>query len=124
MHPRTEGVNGLYDYCLLIFYFMQRKHDHILIPSVPISPLRIGVSLDPWMFPIKDRVTEVCGNVSQPLICISTEAFQSDANLQAMNSLPADTTTFVTIKWVPRSFVCGVLVWFFVFILACVIFLC
>ncbi|XP_045116466.1 platelet-activating factor acetylhydrolase-like isoform X2 [Portunus trituberculatus] len=59
---------------------------------------KIGVSLDPWMFPIKDRVTEVCGNVSQPLICISTEAFQSDANLQAMSSLPADTTTFVTIK--------------------------
>ena len=60
--------------------------------------LRIGISLDPWMFPIKDQVTEVCGNVSQPVICISTEAFQADANLQAMSALPPDTTTFVTIK--------------------------
>lgn len=59
---------------------------------------KIGVSLDPWMFPIKDQVNEICGSVSQPLICISTEAFQSDANLQAMNSLPSDNTTFVTIK--------------------------
>ncbi|KAG0725403.1 Platelet-activating factor acetylhydrolase [Chionoecetes opilio] len=59
---------------------------------------KIGLSLDPWMFPIKDQVAEICGNVTQPLICISTEAFQSDANLQAMNSLPPHTTTFVTIK--------------------------
>lgn len=59
---------------------------------------KIGVSLDPWMFPIKDEVTSVCASVTQPLICISTEAFQSDANLQAMSSLPSESTTFVTIK--------------------------
>ncbi|KAK3849897.1 hypothetical protein Pcinc_043366, partial [Petrolisthes cinctipes] len=59
---------------------------------------KIGVALDPWMFPIKDDVDTLCPSIKQPLLCISTEAFQSDSNLQAMSKLNADTTTFVTIK--------------------------
>lgn len=57
-----------------------------------------GVSLDPWMFPIKDDVGTLCSSVTQPLLCISTEAFQSHSNLQAMAKLNTDTTIFVTIK--------------------------
>lgn len=52
------------------------------------------------MFPVKDEVDTICPNVTQPLICISTEAFQSDANLKAMGKLNADTTEFITIKYV------------------------
>ncbi|XP_042222416.1 platelet-activating factor acetylhydrolase-like isoform X2 [Homarus americanus] len=59
---------------------------------------KIGLALDPWMFPIKDEVDALCPSVTQPLICISTEAFQSDSNLQAMSKLNSDTTVFVTIK--------------------------
>lgn len=59
---------------------------------------RLGMALDPWMFPIKDEMDSVCPAVTQPLICISTEAFQSDANLRAMSKLTTESTVFVTIK--------------------------
>ncbi|KAK4299482.1 hypothetical protein Pmani_028239 [Petrolisthes manimaculis] len=59
---------------------------------------KIGVSLDPWMFPIKDDIDTLCPSITQPLLCISTEAFQSDSNLQAMSKLNTQTTIFVTIK--------------------------
>ncbi|KAK7077113.1 Platelet-activating factor acetylhydrolase [Halocaridina rubra] len=59
---------------------------------------KVGVALDPWMFPIKGEVETICKDVTQPLICISTEAFQADVNLKAMGKLNAETTTFVTIK--------------------------
>ncbi|XP_053646031.1 platelet-activating factor acetylhydrolase isoform X3 [Cherax quadricarinatus] len=59
---------------------------------------KVGVALDPWMFPIKDEVDNIGPNVTQPLMCISTEAFQSIANLQAMGKLNKTTTEFITIK--------------------------
>ncbi|XP_045620318.1 platelet-activating factor acetylhydrolase isoform X1 [Procambarus clarkii] len=59
---------------------------------------KVGVALDPWLFPIKEDVDEICPKVTQPLLCISTEAFQSSSNLQAMGKLNPATTAFVTIK--------------------------
>ncbi|CAL4130997.1 unnamed protein product, partial [Meganyctiphanes norvegica] len=59
---------------------------------------KIGVALDPWLFPIKDDIEDIGPKVSQPLICISTERFQTKANLSAMNNLPEETANFVTIK--------------------------
>ncbi|XP_076042589.1 platelet-activating factor acetylhydrolase-like isoform X2 [Oratosquilla oratoria] len=59
---------------------------------------KVGVALDPWMFPIKDDASKICPAVHQPLICISTEAFQADANLRAMKFLNSDTTKCITIR--------------------------
>ncbi|XP_066962919.1 platelet-activating factor acetylhydrolase-like isoform X4 [Macrobrachium rosenbergii] len=59
---------------------------------------KVGVALDPWMFPLKDEVDEICSALTQPLLCISTEAFQNEVNLKAMSKLNDETTTFVTIK--------------------------
>nr|XP_027220091.1 platelet-activating factor acetylhydrolase 2, cytoplasmic-like isoform X1 [Penaeus vannamei]XP_027220092.1 platelet-activating factor acetylhydrolase 2, cytoplasmic-like isoform X1 [Penaeus vannamei] len=58
----------------------------------------MGVALDPWMFPIKVDIDTLAPKITQPLLCINTEAFQAEANMNAMRKLNLDTTTFVTIK--------------------------
>ena len=61
---------------------------------------RVGIALDPWMFPLKEEVDEICPAVEQPLLCISTEAFQNETNMKAMSKLSDKTTTYITIKLV------------------------
>ena len=67
---------------------------------VSLTLHRLGVAFDPWLFPIKDKAPAVCAAVKQPLLCISTETFQTQANLKAMSYLPKETSSFVTIKYV------------------------
>ncbi|XP_069169592.1 platelet-activating factor acetylhydrolase [Procambarus clarkii] len=59
---------------------------------------KVGVALDPWMFPVKDELHEISVKLRQPLLCISTEKFQTPANLEAMAKLNPATTTYLTIK--------------------------
>ena len=59
---------------------------------------RLGVSLDPWMFPLKDDIDDLAKDINEPLLCINTDAFQHEANMNALKKLEADNSVFVTIK--------------------------
>jgi len=47
--------------------------------------LKVGILLDPWMFPVKNEKLEE--KVTQPLLFINTQTFHIDANVEAMSKL-------------------------------------
>ncbi|KAF2353810.1 Platelet-activating factor acetylhydrolase-like [Trinorchestia longiramus] len=42
--------------------------------------------------------TALCSKITEHILCVSTDTFQTPENLEAMNNLPSNLTTFVTIK--------------------------
>ena len=52
------------------------------------------------MFPLKEHIIEISEKIDKPLLCINTEAFQNPVNMEAMKHLEADSSVFVTIKYV------------------------
>lgn len=61
------------------------------------TSFRLGILLDPWMFPIKGE--ELAGNISQPLLFINTQTFHLAINVEAMSKLiDGDRTEMYTIK--------------------------
>ena len=46
---------------------------------------KIGVALDPWLFPLRDE--EISVNDTTPILCINTESFLNPENLRKMSEL-------------------------------------
>ncbi|KAL1494972.1 hypothetical protein ABEB36_010471 [Hypothenemus hampei] len=46
---------------------------------------KLGVLLDPWMFPVKNEQLE--STITQPLLFVNTQTFHIEANIQSMSKL-------------------------------------
>ena len=47
---------------------------------------RLGVILDPWMFPIKEEI-DLSNRVKQPLLFVNTETFHITLNYNALKTI-------------------------------------
>ncbi|RXG58800.1 Platelet-activating factor acetylhydrolase [Armadillidium vulgare] len=59
---------------------------------------KVGLALDPWMFPLKEDLESLSASIQQPILFILTEAFQNNVNFKAFLPFNHERNRFVTLK--------------------------